>query len=295
MIIEKTVVGHQDQLKILHRNYEKKFPHAWIFNGIKGIGKYTTAINFINNVNKKKIGSAQNFFEINSQENLASIDDVRNLINQINLTNANENQKCFIVIDNSDYLNFNSYNALLKTIEEPPSNTVIILICHNINKIPKTILSRCIKLEFKPLNKKQITLFCDNNNINYEGYNLEENYYFINGSIEKLYHFISEEGKVVREFFKKHTLDRKMKHSEFEAFYEQVNKNYEKYFSIIINYLFLIQKKRYVKYHDTKLFLRKILIFFSNIELFTKQNLNIDKKKELHYLLSEFFKTLNYE
>ena len=106
---------------------------------------------------------------------------------------------------------------------------------------------------------------------------------------------MSEEGEIVRDYFKKFTKAREIKYSDFETFYDLVSKNYEKYFSIIINYLFLIQKKRYVKYHDNKLFLRKILIFFSNIELFTKQNLNIDKKKELHYLLSEFFKTLNYE
>ena len=61
------------------------------------------------------------------------VDDIRLLINQINLTNANENQNCFIIIDNANSLNFNSYNAILKTIEDPPSNTIIIFISHDIN------------------------------------------------------------------------------------------------------------------------------------------------------------------
>ena len=84
------------------------------------------------------------------------VDDVRLLRNQINLTNANENQNCFVIIDNADSLNFNSYNAMLKTIEDPPSNTIIIIISHNIKKIPKTISSRCIKLDFKPLVKRYV-------------------------------------------------------------------------------------------------------------------------------------------
>ncbi len=289
------VIGHDDQLRILQNNYVNNFPHAWLFNGLKGIGKYTTAIHFINNINKKEMGSGQNFFEINSEEKLALIDDIRNLINQTNLTNANENKKCFVVIDNANNLNFNSFNALLKTIEEPPKNTVIILICHNINQIPPTIISRCIKLEFYPLKKEEITKFCEKRKINYKSFNLEENYRLTNGSIEKLFLFMSEEGEIVRDYFKKFTKAREIKYSDFETFYDQVSKNYEKYFSIIINYFFIVQKKRYIKHYNNQDFLRKILTFFSRIELFTKQNLNIDKKKELYYLLSEFLSTLSYE
>ena len=56
-----------------------------------------------------------------------------------------------MIIDNADNLNFNSFNALLKTIEEPPENTVILIISHDIPKIPKTIISRCTTIKFNCL------------------------------------------------------------------------------------------------------------------------------------------------
>ena len=51
-------------------------------------------------------------------------------------------------------LNINCISALLKTIEEPPENTVIIILTHNLRNIPKTIQSRCLKLKFNPLDCK---------------------------------------------------------------------------------------------------------------------------------------------
>ena len=292
MIGHSEIIGHANQLNILKKNYNNNFPHAWIFNGIKGIGKYSTAVSFIKSIKNKKIALEQNLFEINSDDNFALIDDVRNLINQMYLTNANSNEKCFIILDNADKLSFNSYNALLKTIEEPPSNTIIFIICHNLNKIPKTVVSRCIKLDFKPLNNEQISEFCKINNIDLNEFNLQENHHFINGSVEKLLLCISDEGKHVREFFKQLNNLTELKHSEFEKFYDQISKNHEKYYNILINYLFAFQKEKYIKNSDNKLNLIKILLFFSNIEIFTKQNLNIDKKKEIHFLISEYCKTI---
>ena len=291
MINLTKIIGHNQQLKILNESYDSKFPHAWIFNGIKGIGKYSTAKSFIGSVSKINGGYNQNIFEINSEENPVLIDDIRFLINQINLTNANENQRCFIVIDNSDSLNFNSFNALLKTVEDPPSNTIIIIICHQIKKIPKTILSRCIKLDFRPLSKKDMIEFCEYNNINCKHFNVEENYLLTNGSIERLFFFISEEGKIIQEYFNNLEKNKSFKMSEFEVFYDLISQNYDKLFSSIMNYIFFIQKNRFLKYYKNKTYVKKILIFFSNIRLLYVQNLNIDKKKELYYLLSEYAKT----
>ena len=189
MINPTKIIGHNEQLKILNESYHVQFPHAWIFNGIKGIGKYSTAVSFIRSVCKIKGSNTQNFFEINSEENPVLVDDIRLLINQINLTNANENQNCFIIIDNANSLNFNSYNAMLKTIEDPPSNTIIILISHDIKRIPKTISSRCIKLDFKPLNKKNMFEFCKYYNIDCKHFDLEKKYCLTNGSIERLFFF----------------------------------------------------------------------------------------------------------
>ena len=294
MINPTKIIGHNEQLKILNESYHVQFPHAWIFNGIKGIGKYSTAVSFIRSVCKIKGSNTQNFFEINSEENPVLVDDIRLLINQINLTNANENQNCFIIIDNANSLNFNSYNAMLKTIEDPPSNTIIILISHDIKRIPKTISSRCIKLDFKPLNKKNMFEFCKYYDVDCKHFDLEKKYFLTNGSIERLFFLISEEGKIIQEYFDKLEKNKSFKMSEFELFYDLIAQDYDKLFSLIMNHIFFIQKGRFLKYYQNKAYIKKILIFFSNIRILYIQNLNIDKKKELYYLLSEYIKTNEY-
>ena len=294
MIHPTKIIGHNEQLKILNESYNVQFPHAWIFNGMKGIGKYSTAVSFIRSVCKIKGSNTQNFFEINSEESPVLVDDVRLLINQINLTNANENQNCFIIIDNANSLNFNSYNAMLKTIEDPPSNTIIIFISHDIKRIPKTISSRCIKLDFKPLNKKNMFEFCKYYDIDCKHFDLEKKYFLTNGSIERLFFLISEEGKIIQEYFDKLEKNKSFKMSEFELFYDLIAHNYDKLFSSIMNHIFFIQKGRFLKYYQNKPYIKKILIFFSNIRILYIQNLNIDKKKELYYLLSEYIKTNEY-
>jgi len=288
------IFGHNEKFKIINESYRVKYPHAWIFNGIKGIGKYSTAVSFIRSVCKIKGSNTQNFFEINSDENPVLVDDIRLLINQINLTNANENQNCFIIIDNANSLNFNSYNAMLKTIEDPPLNTIIIFISHDIKRIPKTISSRCIKLDFKPLNKKNMLEFCKYYDVDCKHFDLEKKYFLTNGSIERLFFLISEEGKIIQEYFDKLEKNKSFKMSEFELFYDLIAHNYDKLFSSIMNHIFIIQKGRFLKYYQNKAYIKKILIFFSNIRILYIQNLNIDKKKELYYLLSEYSKTNEY-
>ena len=67
-------------------------------------------------------------------------DDIREIIRYSNLTNADKNEKTFIIFNDADFLNFQSWNALLKTIEEPPTDTIIIIILENLKKIPKTVI-----------------------------------------------------------------------------------------------------------------------------------------------------------
>ena len=82
---------------------------------------------FIKKIYKSK-NFVQNVFEINDDENPSLIEEIRTLINQTLLTNSNNSKfKSFVIINNLELLNFNSSNALLKIIEEPPSNTIIFL------------------------------------------------------------------------------------------------------------------------------------------------------------------------
>ena len=132
------------------------------------------------------------------------------------------------------------------------------------------------------------------NKIECKHFDLEKNYFLTNGSIERLSFFMSEEGKIIQEYFDKLNKNKSFKMSEFELFYDLIVHNYDKSFSTIMNHIFFIQKKRFLKYYQNKTYIKKILIFFSNIRILYTQNLNIDKKKELYFLLSEYIKTNEY-
>ena len=90
------LLAHTDQLNLL-KTYNKNLPHALLFNGIKGIGKYKTAVEFVKTVHTNFNSLEQHFFEINSEENLALIDDVRNLISQTYLTNSNRKKSVLLL------------------------------------------------------------------------------------------------------------------------------------------------------------------------------------------------------
>tara|TARA_B100000963_G_scaffold357860_1_gene381046 strand:- start:1442 stop:2329 length:888 start_codon:yes stop_codon:yes gene_type:complete len=295
MFEKNKLFAHTDKLELLKRIYKNNIPHALIFNGIKGIGKHKTAIDFIKSIHSNSNTLKQNFFEINSDENVALIDDIRNLIVQTYLTNSDNEKKCFILIDNADHLNSNSYNALLKTIEEPPKNTIIIIICHNFNKIPKTIISRCMKIDFRPLKIDEIRNFCDVNKINLESFNLDENFNLIGGSIEKLLIFSNSNGIQILGELEKLINLKEFNVTKFEIFFNLISKDYDKNFKIISSYIHCKLKKKFLENFNNRRISGEILKFFSRINLFTGHNINIDKKKELHFLLTEYIDTNIYE
>ena len=282
------LIAHSHLLDLLTNNFKKNLSHALLFNGIKGVGKCTTAIQFINSVQNQRPNHAQNFFHINTEDNPAMIEDIRDLIKQVNLTNSNRNQKSFVILDNVNQLNTNSFNALLKTIEEPPNNTILILVSHNLKQIPKTIISRCLKIDFKPLNQEHIIEYCRKKKIDFEESDIIKFWDIIGGSIEKFL-LLSEQGGL----YIKNELDnliqtKSLEYDKFEKFYSYISNDYQKYFKLIIDSLYIEKKKIFIKYFDDKKFSRKILTFFKNIKLLSAKDLNNDKKKELYFILSEY-------
>ena len=147
----------------------KKLPNKIYFSGPKGIGKATFAYHLINYIFSKEEKFAYNHknFEINNlnksynlvlnnshpnfhlidvleDKNVIEISQIREMINYANKSSFN-NKERIVLIDNGQNLNSNSLNALLKIIEEPNDNVYFILISDNNNKIPNTLVSRCIK------------------------------------------------------------------------------------------------------------------------------------------------------
>jgi DNA polymerase III subunit gamma/tau len=143
----------------------KKIPHAFLFSGPKGTGKTSAArivAKTINCPHKKKEdepcnrceicqeitnGSSLDLIEIDAASN-RGIDDIRNLREKIKLSPVKCQYKVYI-IDEAHMLTTEAFNALLKTLEEPPSHAVFILCTTEEQKIPKTILSRCLQVKFR--------------------------------------------------------------------------------------------------------------------------------------------------
>jgi len=188
MIINPTnntrLFGYKDFFLHLKKLYDKNIlPNKIIFSGEEGIGKSTLAYhltNYIfskneknkydfenNNINEKNYSynlivknSHPNFFLISNDENKSSI-QIAKIREMINFTNKSSfNNSCKIIfIDNSQYLNINSNNALLKIVEEPNDKVFFFLIDNNKKKILDTLKSRCIQFNLHLNNKDRMKIF----------------------------------------------------------------------------------------------------------------------------------------
>ena len=169
---QNKIFGHDKSLlELINLDKVNKLPNKILFSGKNGIGKSTLAYHFINylfsnneeypyDVDNLVVNSNNKSYILvnnNSHPNLyriflkpdkknIEISEIRNLINFTNLSSFG-NKKKIVLIDDVEYLNINSINALLKVLEEPNDNTFFILINNIDKKIKDTLRSRCI--EFK--------------------------------------------------------------------------------------------------------------------------------------------------
>ncbi len=165
------VAGGQDIIRTIKNSLDSnKMAHAYLFAGPRGIGKTTTArliakgLNCLTNgitsspcnecENCKAIseGTFIDMIEIDAASN-RGIDEIRNLKDRINYRPAKGRKKVYI-IDEVHMLTREAFNAILKTLEEPPSHVVFILATTEPEKILPTIVSRCQRYDFKPLSSK---------------------------------------------------------------------------------------------------------------------------------------------
>ncbi|MCL1877014.1 DNA polymerase III subunit gamma/tau [Candidatus Saccharibacteria bacterium] len=127
-----------------------KFAHAYLFTGQRGTGKTSVARILAHLINGTEYGTPDiDIIEIDAASN-NGVDDVRELRDNVNLAPMHAPRKIYI-IDEVHMLSSAAFNALLKTIEEPPAHVVFILATTEIHKMPATILSRVQRFHFRPV------------------------------------------------------------------------------------------------------------------------------------------------
>jgi DNA polymerase-3 subunit gamma/tau len=167
---------------------ENRVAHAYLFSGPRGVGKTTTARFMAKALNCKKgptatpcgtcpncveiaAGSSMDVQEIDGASN-RGIDEIRALRDNVKFAPASSKYKIYI-IDEAHQITDAAFNALLKTLEEPPSHVVFILATTEPQKIPITILSRCQRYRFRLISAKEISATL-HKIIKNEGFSVEE-------------------------------------------------------------------------------------------------------------------------
>jgi DNA polymerase III subunit gamma/tau len=188
------LIGQEHIVRTLSNAIElERVSHAFLFSGTRGVGKTTTARILARVLNCEKgptidpcgvcnfcteitAGNCIDVQEIDGASN-NGVQEVRDLIDNVQYATSAARYKVYI-IDEVHMLSKSAFNALLKTLEEPPPRVIFIFATTELIKIPETILSRCQCFEFKPLSQPQITqqleLICEQEKIEIEKRGLED-------------------------------------------------------------------------------------------------------------------------
>lgn len=147
------VIGQEHITKTLQNSIDSNtFSHAYLLTGLRGVGKTSVARIFaylVNNINPKPGENYPDIIEIDAASN-RKIDEIRDLRDKVIIAPTSLKYKVYI-IDEVHMLTKESFNALLKTLEEPPEHCIFILATTDYHKLPETIVSRCIRFAFKSI------------------------------------------------------------------------------------------------------------------------------------------------
>jgi len=174
----RDVVGHDKPLNILQKTIQRgRIPSSYLFAGESGIGKKLTAVNLAKALNcvsraqsaeceevdacdecsscrKIDAGIHPDFSLISPESSQIRVEEIRAIGDALSFK-AFEGRYKVVIVDDADTMNQYAANAFLKTLEEPPENSLIILISSKPERLPDTIRSRCSRINFAPLSQEE--------------------------------------------------------------------------------------------------------------------------------------------
>ncbi|MBY0501125.1 MAG: DNA polymerase III subunit gamma/tau [Alphaproteobacteria bacterium] len=182
------IIGQDFLVDTLRRGIEGgRLGHAFILTGIRGTGKTTTARIIARSLNCEKgptpepcgtcssctaigLDRSMDVIEIDAASR-TSVDDIREIIEASRYKAVSAHYKIYI-IDEVHMLSKSAFNALLKTLEEPPAHVKFIFATTEIHKVPATILSRCVRFDLKRIESSTLTTYfktlCDQESVDSE-------------------------------------------------------------------------------------------------------------------------------
>ena len=172
-----SIYGQEGPITVLKSALEKKrVPHAFLFYGAEGIGKRTTALVFAKALNceaggadacdactscrKIDSGNHPDILIIRPEGQFIKVADIKELQERMRFRPL-EGARRVVIIDDAERMNITSANSLLKTLEEPSPTNVFILVSSRPHLLPLTILSRCHRLRFNPVQRDVIAAFLE--------------------------------------------------------------------------------------------------------------------------------------
>jgi len=310
------VIGQDVSIKILTNSILKKEVfHAYIFNGTRGTGKTTVARILAKALNCLNLNgfepcdecynckSIMNFsfpdvIEIDAASN-RGINEIREIRDNAKLSPLKGKYKVYI-IDEVHMLTMEAFNALLKTLEEPPKNVVFILATTDVHKVPITILSRCQQIEFKRID--YLLIFDHLKNIcQKEGINIDEQALMYiskvsRGSVRDSISILEQ----VKNISDKITLEDVFKIFSIYSF--ELIKNYIYYildgnFKEVVNIINIIRTNAVNIYnflYNLNTELKEIIYYYFNPEVIEK-NLTNDQIRFYKFIINKFDMKLIYE
>jgi len=172
-----SIYGQEGPIAVLRNAIGNgRVPHAFLFYGAEGIGKRTTALVFAKALNCKEggtdacdacascrkidSGNHPDLLLIKPEGQFIKVADIKELQERLHFRPL-EGARRVVIIDDAEHMNITSANSLLKTLEEPSPTNVFVLVSSRPHLLPMTILSRCHRLRFNPVQRDVIAAFLE--------------------------------------------------------------------------------------------------------------------------------------